>query len=122
MHSFRDIFKSLLLYHQRVFRLNWRAGLSSDFARVMAVEGQMRRSEARCLYELARGTSRDEVIVEIGSYRGLSTIALAKESLRGQREPVYAIEPHEYNRNQCLGRTMGPKITLPSRKMCCSRG
>jgi hypothetical protein len=30
-------------------------------------------------------------IVEIGSYRGMSTIALAK----GARVPVYAIEPHE---------------------------
>jgi MMP 1-O-methyltransferase len=47
-----------------------------------------------------------------GPTGGLSTIALTKESLRGRREPVYAIEPHEYNRNQCPGEDYGPQDNI----------
>ena len=112
MRSFWDIFKSLLLYHQTVLRLIWRAGLSPDFARVMAVEGQMRGREAQCLYELAQGASREGVIVEIGSYRGLSTIALARGSLRGARIPVYTIDPHEATHNPHLGEVYGPRDNI----------
>jgi hypothetical protein len=82
-------------YQQMVLRLIWRAGLSPDFAKVMAVEGHTRRSEARCLYELAQESSEQGVIVEIGSYRGLSTVALARGSLQGPRIPIYSIDPHE---------------------------
>jgi hypothetical protein len=78
----------------------------------MAVEGQMRRSEARCLYELARGTSRDGVIVEIGSYRGLSTIALARGSFQGPRIPIYTIDPHEPTHNPHLGEEYGPQDNI----------
>jgi hypothetical protein len=46
--------------------------------------------EAALLTRLASEVD-DGCIVEIGSYRGMSTIALA----RGARVPVYAIEPHE---------------------------
>jgi hypothetical protein len=96
MQSFRDMIRSFFLYRQMVFRLTWRARLSADFAEVMAVEGQIRREEARCLYDLAREAPGDGVIVEIGSYRGLSTVALAKGSLKGNGIPVYAIDPHQY--------------------------
>jgi hypothetical protein len=82
-------------YQQMVLRLIWRAGLSADFAKVMAIKGQIRRSEARCLYELAQEASGKGVIVEIGSYRGLSTAALARGSLQGPRIPIYSIDPHE---------------------------
>ena len=34
-------------------------------------------------------------IVEVGSYRGRSTVALARGSANGHRPPVYAVEPHE---------------------------
>lgn len=94
--SFWEVFKSFLLYHQMVLRLIWRGGLPPDFARVMAVGGQTRRSESRCLFELAQESSRKGVIVEIGPYRGLSTIALARGSCRGPQIPVYAIDPHEF--------------------------
>jgi hypothetical protein len=42
-------------------------------------------------------------IVEVGSWRGMSTIALAKRA----RVPVYAIEPHEHFTG-VLGGTFGP--------------
>lgn len=38
---------------------------------------------------------RDTSIVEVGSYRGRSTVALAHGSLDGCCVPVYAIDPHE---------------------------
>ncbi len=70
--------------------------MSADFASVMAIKGQIRRDEAKCLYELAQVASAEGVIVEIGSYLGLSSIALAKGSSRSRRIPVFAIDPHEY--------------------------
>ena len=106
LESFVNLFRSFIVYEQMVFRLIWRGGLTSDFASVMAVEGQMRRKEVRCLYELAQTAAREGVIVEIGSYRGLSTVALAKGSLRGHKIPVYAIDPHEYvDPGICTGRS-----------------
>jgi hypothetical protein len=62
----------------------------------MAVKGLMRRNEVFCLYNLAREANSLGVIVEIGSYQGLSTIALAKGSLKGHSIPVYAVDPHDY--------------------------
>lgn len=79
------------------WRLRLRGGLTADFAAVMAVPGQMRRSEVRCIYDLAANASRAGVIVEIGSFRGLSTAALARGSLRGVRVAVYAVDPHDYD-------------------------
>lgn len=57
-------------------------------------EGMISREEAELLYELARAVTTG-CIVEVGSYRGRSTVALARGSLDGARVPVYAIEPHE---------------------------
>jgi len=94
-HYFQ-LLRSWLAYEQMVVRLIWRGGLSEEFASVMAVQGQMRRSEVWCLYQLAQTASPEGVIVEIGSYRGLSTIALAKGSLSGSGIPVYSIDPHDY--------------------------
>jgi hypothetical protein len=51
-------------------------------------------AEAELLYEVARQV-RDGFIVEVGSYRGRSTAALALGSQAGNNVPVYAIEPHE---------------------------
>jgi hypothetical protein len=58
--------------------------------------------EAALLTRLASEVE-EGCIVEVGSYRGMSTIALAK----GARVPVYAIEPHE-DFTGILGGTFGP--------------
>lgn len=50
--------------------------------------------EATLLYGLAQGV-REGCIVEVGSYRGRSTVALGRGSIDGGGAPVYAIEPHE---------------------------
>jgi predicted O-methyltransferase YrrM len=76
--------------------------------RIMGVEGQIIRSEARTLVELARSIKKDEVIVEIGSYRGRSTIALAYGALLGNRNRVYAIDPHREFQG-VMGGEFGPR-------------
>jgi predicted O-methyltransferase YrrM len=57
-------------------------------------QGMTSYDEASLLYELAKAT-KVGCIIEVGSYRGRSTVALGRGSLDGHRAPVYAIDPHE---------------------------
>jgi MMP 1-O-methyltransferase len=66
-------------------------GLRACFDRT---EGMIAFEEAQVLYELAR-TVRDGCIVEVGSYRGRSTVALGRGSLDGHGVAVFAVDPHE---------------------------
>jgi Methyltransferase domain len=66
------------------------------------IEGMIGDKEEALLTRLA-GEVEEGCIVEIGSYRGMSTIALAK----GARVPVYAVEPHE-EFTGVLGGQFGP--------------
>ena len=50
--------------------------------------------EGELLYRLAKECIGKGVIVEIGSWKGYSTICLAKGSLVGECVKVYAIDPH----------------------------
>ncbi len=50
--------------------------------------------EGPLLYELARACSGRGVIVEIGSWKGKSTIWLASGARAGARVRVYAVDPH----------------------------
>ena len=59
-----------------------------------SVDGWLSEREAQFLYETAKKASKDGVIVEIGSWKGKSTICLAKGSLEGNKVSVYAIDPH----------------------------
>ncbi|MER3474514.1 MAG: hypothetical protein C4335_10895 [Armatimonadota bacterium] len=59
-----------------------------------AVEGWLTREEGELLYRLARQCTGRGVIVEIGSFKGKSTIWLAKGTQAGVGAPVYAIDPH----------------------------
>jgi hypothetical protein len=61
---------------------------------IMGIEGQITRSEARALVDLTKEIPSDSLIVEIGTYRGRSTIALAFGSLIHDKNRVYAIDPH----------------------------
>lgn len=63
--------------------------------------------EAELLYHLAREAAGG-CIVEVGSYRGRSTVALALGAADGARAPVYAIEPHETFVG-ALGGEFGPR-------------
>jgi len=60
-----------------------------------SVDGWLSRREGELLYELARKCRRsDGVIVEVGSWKGKSTIWLGSGSMAGERVPVYAVDPH----------------------------
>jgi predicted O-methyltransferase YrrM len=61
---------------------------------VDGVEGWLTEAEARALYSLALACTGAGAIVEIGSWKGRSTICLASGSRDGGGGHVYAIDPH----------------------------
>src|ERR1041385_9078450 len=63
-------------------------------AQVDTVEGWLNEAEGRLLYRLARACSGKGVIVEIGSWKGKSTIQLANGSHDGRRIKIHAVDPH----------------------------
>ena len=70
-------------------------------------EGGISLKEFKFLYELAKKVT-EHSIVEVGSYRGRSTVALGRGSIDGSKVPVFAIEPHEAFRG-ILGGKFGPQ-------------
>ncbi|MDW8321375.1 MAG: class I SAM-dependent methyltransferase [Armatimonadota bacterium] len=58
------------------------------------VEGWLTVEEGTLLYQLARACTGRGAIVEIGSFKGKSTIWLAKGSQAGAGAKVFAIDPH----------------------------
>jgi hypothetical protein len=75
--------------------------------KMLSVEGHITSSECLLLFNLASQVS-SKCIVEIGSYRGRSTVCLALGSQMNNRPPVYAIEPHEQFTGP-LGGEFGPR-------------
>lgn len=68
---------------------------ASELRRVLAdVPGWLGDEEAFALYELARGCTGRGAIVELGSWRGRSTICLALGSKDGPGVPVVAVDRH----------------------------
>ena len=72
--------------------------MSADLAaiehHVASIGGWLTPKEGRLLYELARRCTGRGVIVEIGSWKGKSTIWLAHGARDGAGASVYAIDPH----------------------------
>jgi MMP 1-O-methyltransferase len=70
----------------------------SDFAPVKElikdVPGWLSDEEGEALYELAQACTGKGVIVEIGSWKGKSTICLGLGSRAGNGVRVFAIDPH----------------------------
>ena len=60
----------------------------------LATEGWMKPGELLALMRLARAVPEDAHIVEIGTYRGRSTVALAHGVLQGNNNRVYTFDPH----------------------------
>jgi len=79
-------------------------GSIEDF--LSRTEGMTSLEEAKLLYELAREV-RSGCIVEVGAYRGRSTVALGRGSLDGHGVPVFTIEPHQ-TFTGVLGGRFGP--------------
>jgi predicted O-methyltransferase YrrM len=65
--------------------------------------------EATLLYNLAIELKHG-CIVEVGSHRGRSTVALGSASLDAHGFPVYAIEPHEKFREVLGGSPAQPNL------------
>lgn len=63
---------------------------SQDMATVATIDGWLSRNEAACLHKLASEATGP--IVEIGSWKGRSTAALALGSLSGGKHQVFAID------------------------------
>src|SRR3954465_7859897 len=82
-------------------------GLKSLRQLFKLTQGMTSFEEVSLLYELAR-KARKGCIVEVGSYRGRSTVALGRGSMDGNRVPVFAIDPHEEFRG-VLGGQFGPE-------------
>ncbi|MFO8062554.1 MAG: class I SAM-dependent methyltransferase [bacterium] len=72
------------------------------------VEGWLSKSEAKILYKLSKGELPDGDIIEIGSYKGRSTIFLASDLPEDRK--VIAIDTH---RGSDEHRKAGPVNTLP---------
>ena len=75
--------------------------------RVLAVEGMLTSEEAAELIRLAAMVHGESCVLEVGSYRGRSTTALALGVQMGGNAPIYAIDPHEPFHG-VLGGTFGP--------------
>jgi len=59
-------------------------------------EGLISENESMLLYNLAKNcTGNKGIIVEIGSWKGKSTICLAKGSKVANKVKIYAIDPHK---------------------------
>src|SRR5438876_2520952 len=68
---------------------------ASDLRQAIAgVRGWLGDEEALALFELARGCTGRGAIVELGSWRGRSTICLALGSKEGSGVPVIAVDRH----------------------------
>lgn len=59
------------------------------------IDGWLAHSEGKYLYSIAKDGPGEGAIVEIGSFKGKSTIWLAAGSGAGKREKVYTIDPHD---------------------------
>jgi predicted O-methyltransferase YrrM len=68
---------------------------ADDVARAApSIEGWLTEAEGRTLFEAARQTRSHGAIVEIGSWKGKSTIWLAAGARLAGARPVIAIDPH----------------------------
>ncbi|HEX6768520.1 MAG TPA: class I SAM-dependent methyltransferase [Candidatus Binatia bacterium] len=61
---------------------------------VYDLPGMLTQAEVDCLYQLGQFNDRNGVIVEIGSWKGKSTVALALGAGNIRSGKIYAIDPH----------------------------
>lgn len=71
-----------------------RDGLARVPGFIESVEGWLSLREGRCLYRLAAGCRGRGAIVEVGSWKGRSTLCLAAGSLAGAGTRILAVDPH----------------------------
>jgi predicted O-methyltransferase YrrM len=69
-------------------------GWSAALDVVEGVEGWLAREEAALLMDLAAAVPAGQVVVELGNYRGRSSVALALGSREGSGVQVFSVDPH----------------------------
>jgi hypothetical protein len=79
-----------------------------DVSPAVALEGWMSLAELQLLAQLASEGPADAAIVEIGTYRGRSTVALAIGSRAGHGPPVYTFDPRHHFVGPRGGKAFGP--------------
>ena len=87
---------------------------SSMLERVADISGGLNDDHCKELYRTAK-LLRKGTIVELGSYHGRATVALAMGSLHGHRLPVYAVDPSERFEG-IMGGQFGPWDRAPFMK------
>jgi len=101
--------KALDVWRRRAPRRIWyRLRYPTDLARLLTIDAPRGEEELIALYDLARAASGRGSIVEIGAFRGSSTVALALGARAGNRPRVYSIDPYEEFTGE-FGRTFGPQ-------------
>jgi predicted O-methyltransferase YrrM len=84
---------------QRILR--WEPPEFRELARALSrrrIEGWRYRQDLGLLYLLARDIGGTGVTLEIGSYKGLATAALAQGARSGGRATVHTVDPHTGDR------------------------
>jgi predicted O-methyltransferase YrrM len=74
-------------------------------AAALAIDGWLSEAQGRALYEAAAATTGRGAIVEIGSWKGRSTVWLAAGARTAGRR-VYAIDPHRGSREDPAAATL----------------
>jgi predicted O-methyltransferase YrrM len=69
-------------------------GFAEVKQRIARIQGWLGDAEAKALYDAARACTGRGAILEIGSWKGKSTICLASGSRDGPRATVYAVDLH----------------------------
>ncbi len=72
------------------------------------IPGFLGEAEARLLGTIAACTPRAGAIVEIGSFKGKSTVMLGKVAAHYDFGPVIAIDPHNFNNAELEAHRTGP--------------
>src|SRR5689334_109736 len=65
-----------------------------DFNKTKSIGGWLSKNEADFLYNQSKTIPRDGVIVEIGSWKGRSTVCLGLGAKDGNGTRIVAIDPH----------------------------
>ncbi len=84
------------------------AVLDEAWKSARAIPGFLGEHEARLLGIVAACVSRGGAIVEIGSFKGKSTVMLARVAMHYGLGPVVAIDPHNFNNAE-----LGEHRTMP---------
>jgi predicted O-methyltransferase YrrM len=61
---------------------------------IAPIGGWLTEDEGVFLYQNAKKVNPNDTIVEIGSWKGKSTVCLAKGSQNGSQATIYAVDPH----------------------------